>query len=125
MAERWHARLGRVLEHQLRGRQPLVLSASHPDFEQTNAIGGDLSEGTANEIGTMLEGVAQPTIGVGASQFGAAIGGGIGLQFGGMLGDQTFRVNLLGFAMGHFDFSKSFQRPWRGWIFQFNLSAGW
>ncbi|HZT75690.1 MAG TPA: hypothetical protein VFA27_03470 [Vicinamibacterales bacterium] len=46
MAERWHARLGRVLEHQLRGRQPLVLYASHPDFEQTNAIGGELSEGT-------------------------------------------------------------------------------
>ena len=46
MAERWHARLGRVLQHQLRGRQPLVLYASHPDFEQTNAIGGELSEGT-------------------------------------------------------------------------------
>src|SRR5436189_4198944 len=46
MAERWHARLQRVLGHQLRGRQPLVLYASHPDFEQTNAIEGELSEGT-------------------------------------------------------------------------------
>src|SRR2546425_9855202 len=46
MAERWHARLARILEHRLRGRQPLVLYGSHPDFEQTNAIGGDLSEGT-------------------------------------------------------------------------------
>src|SRR5579871_1271757 len=46
LAERWHARLSRVLEHQLRGRQPLVLYASHADFEQTNAIGGELSEGT-------------------------------------------------------------------------------
>src|SRR3954449_11072780 len=46
LAERWHARLERLLEHQLRGRQPLVLYASHPDFEQTNAIQGELSEGT-------------------------------------------------------------------------------
>src|SRR5262245_28072084 len=46
MAERWHARLERVLGHQLRGRQPLVLYASHADFEQTNAIAGELGEGT-------------------------------------------------------------------------------
>src|SRR6266545_2261251 len=46
MAERWHARLERMLNHQLRGRQPLVLYASHPDFEQTNAIEGELGEGT-------------------------------------------------------------------------------
>jgi outer membrane protein assembly factor BamA len=36
----------------------------------------------------------------------------------------TFRVNLLGFAVGQFDFSHPFQRPGRGWIFQFNLSPG-
>src|SRR5437667_2890146 len=46
LAERWHARLERILQHQLRGRQPLVLYASHPDFEQTNAIQGELGEGT-------------------------------------------------------------------------------
>src|SRR5919201_4363041 len=46
LAERWHARLERIFEHQLRGRQPLVLYASHPDFEQTNAIEGELGEGT-------------------------------------------------------------------------------
>src|SRR3954470_4691056 len=46
MAERWRARLGRVLSHDLSGRQPLVLYASHADFEQTNAIQGELSEGT-------------------------------------------------------------------------------
>src|SRR3954466_5379712 len=36
LAERWHARLERVLRHRLRGRQPLVLYASHTDFEQNN-----------------------------------------------------------------------------------------
>src|SRR5919199_1658222 len=46
LAERWNTRLERLLAHKLRGRQPLVLYASHPDFEQTNAIEGELSEGT-------------------------------------------------------------------------------
>src|SRR4051812_183061 len=46
MAERWRARLGRLLRHELSGRQPLVLYASHPDFEQTNAIQGGLGAGT-------------------------------------------------------------------------------
>src|SRR5262249_5389996 len=40
LAERWHARLEKLFAHQLRGRQPLVLYASHADFEQTNAIQG-------------------------------------------------------------------------------------
>ncbi len=46
LAERWYARLSRIFAHKLRGRQPLVLYASHPDFEQTNIIQGELSEGT-------------------------------------------------------------------------------
>ena len=46
MAERWNARLERVFDYQLRGRQPLILYASHVDFEQTNIISGELGEGT-------------------------------------------------------------------------------
>ena len=46
LAERWYARFSRLLGHQLSGRQPLILYASHPDFEQTNAIPGELGEGT-------------------------------------------------------------------------------
>jgi hypothetical protein len=46
MAERWYARFAQVFEHELSGRQPLILYASHPDFEQTNAIPGELGEGT-------------------------------------------------------------------------------
>src|SRR3954468_7291708 len=42
MSERRHARLEKLFQHSLRGRQPLVLYASHPDFEQTNAIAGEL-----------------------------------------------------------------------------------
>jgi hypothetical protein len=46
LAERWNTRLERVLRHQLRGRQPLVLYGSHTDFEQTTVIGGEIGEGT-------------------------------------------------------------------------------
>jgi Tol biopolymer transport system component len=46
LAERWYSRLSKVLEHDLQGRQPLILYASGPHFRQTNAIEGDLGEGT-------------------------------------------------------------------------------
>jgi hypothetical protein len=46
MAERWHARLSRTLNHQLTGRQAVVLYASHPEFEQTNVIEGMIDEST-------------------------------------------------------------------------------
>jgi len=36
----------------------------------------------------------------------------------------AFRVNLFGFAVGEFDFSRPLQRPGQGWIFQFNLIPG-
>jgi hypothetical protein len=45
MAERWHARLSRLLNHELQGRQPLILYAAHPHFQQTNII-GEIGEGT-------------------------------------------------------------------------------
>ena len=46
MAERWYSRLSTLLNHELRGRQPLILYASGPHFRQTNAIEGELGEGT-------------------------------------------------------------------------------
>ncbi|MCA1558825.1 MAG: BamA/TamA family outer membrane protein [Acidobacteria bacterium] len=46
MAERWYTRLSSLLNHELRGRQPLILYASGPHFRQTNAIPGELGEGT-------------------------------------------------------------------------------
>jgi len=45
MAERWYTRHSKIFSDTLRGRQPLILYASHPDFEQTNAIQGELGEG--------------------------------------------------------------------------------
>ena len=46
MAERWYTRLSKILEHDLRGRQPLILYASGPHFRQTNVIQGAIGEGT-------------------------------------------------------------------------------
>ena len=45
LAERWYARLSRVLEHELSSRQPLILYGSQPEFAQTNVVGGFLNEG--------------------------------------------------------------------------------
>ena len=46
MAERWYARYAHIFNHQIKGRQPIILYANHPDFAQTNAISGLISQGT-------------------------------------------------------------------------------
>ncbi len=46
MAERWYARLSRIFNHELSGRQTVILYADHPDFEQTTALSGSIDEGT-------------------------------------------------------------------------------
>ena len=46
MAERAYKRLSGVLHHQIKARVPLVLYASHTDFEQTNITPGLISIGT-------------------------------------------------------------------------------
>jgi len=46
LAERWYARLSRQLNHSMTERQPLVLYASHADFEQTNVVADQINEGT-------------------------------------------------------------------------------
>lgn len=46
MAERWYARLSKLLRHELSSRQPLVLYAAHPHFQQTNVLAGQIGEGT-------------------------------------------------------------------------------
>lgn len=44
MAERAYARLSRILNHQYRERQPIILFASHSEFQQNNVT--DIGEGT-------------------------------------------------------------------------------
>jgi len=94
MAERWYARLSKVFDHEIRSRQPLVLYASHPDFEQTNAIGGMLGEGT----GGVTEGLKRRVV----------------LPLGGTLAETD---HVLGHELVHaFQYDISAQRPSGGGI---------
>jgi Tol biopolymer transport system component len=63
LAERWYARLTRVLEHKLTGVQPLVIYASHPDFEQTNVIPGRLGESTGGVTESLRRRIVLPLAG--------------------------------------------------------------
>ncbi|MDR0787943.1 MAG: peptidase S9 [Gemmatimonadota bacterium] len=46
MAQRWYQRLSTILDHRFEARQPIVLYANHPHFQQTTTLSGDISEGT-------------------------------------------------------------------------------
>jgi Tol biopolymer transport system component len=46
MAERSYSRLSRILGHDFEERKPIILYASHSEFQQTNALPGLISEGT-------------------------------------------------------------------------------
>jgi Tol biopolymer transport system component len=63
MAERWYARFTRLLNHPLRGRQPVIIYASHPEFEQTNAIAGALGEGTGGVTEVLKRRIVLPLAG--------------------------------------------------------------
>lgn len=46
MAERSYNRLSRILQHRFSDKIPIILYASHTDFQQTNVLPGFISEGT-------------------------------------------------------------------------------
>lgn len=60
MIERWYSRLTRVLEHEFEERQPLILYASHPHFQQTVALGGDINEGTGGVTEAFKQRIIMP-----------------------------------------------------------------
>ena len=63
MAERWYARLSRLLDHELTSRQPLILYDSHPAFEQTNAIFGQIGEATGGVTEALKRRIVLPLAG--------------------------------------------------------------
>ncbi|HEX2191423.1 MAG TPA: BamA/TamA family outer membrane protein [Longimicrobiaceae bacterium] len=63
MAERWYARLSRILDHRFEDRQPLVLYASHPHFQQTVTTGGEIGEGTGGFTEAFKRRVVMPLAG--------------------------------------------------------------
>ena len=63
MAERWYGRLSRAFQHEFK-KKPLILYADHPDFQQTNVIGDQLSEGTGGVTESIRTRVIMPMTGV-------------------------------------------------------------
>jgi Tol biopolymer transport system component len=63
LAERWYARLSRVLRHELGSRQPIILYAAHPHFQQTNTLEGDIGEGTGGVTESAKRRVIMPFAG--------------------------------------------------------------
>lgn len=63
MAERWYARLSRLFNHELSGRQVVILYADHPDFEQTTALLGAIDEGTGGVTEAFKRRVVLPMAG--------------------------------------------------------------
>ena len=64
IAERWQTRLSTLFNHQLSKRKPILLYADQPDFEQTNAVGEQLSEGTGGVTESLRDRLIMPLTGV-------------------------------------------------------------
>jgi Tol biopolymer transport system component len=60
MAERWYARLSRILDYELSERQPVILYGSHPEFQQTNVLTGEIGEGTGGVTEAFKQRVVMP-----------------------------------------------------------------
>jgi Tol biopolymer transport system component len=63
LAERWRARLGRFFQHDLRGRQAVILYAAPAHFRQTNAVDGILGEGTGGVTEALRRRIVLPMAG--------------------------------------------------------------
>ncbi|PMP94627.1 MAG: hypothetical protein C0168_08495 [Candidatus Aminicenantes bacterium] len=60
MAERWYARYSRIFNHELKGRQPLILYGSSPEFQQTTVIPEVMGEGTGGVTETFKRRIVLP-----------------------------------------------------------------
>jgi hypothetical protein len=63
MAERWYSRLSGIMRQQF-NRKPLVFYADHPDFEQTNVIGGFIDQSTGGVTESGRNRVVMPFTGI-------------------------------------------------------------
>ena len=63
MAERWYDRHSRTFLREFQKRKPLIFYANSPDFQQTNAVQGQLGQGTGGVTESIKERVIMPQIG--------------------------------------------------------------
>lgn len=64
MAERWYQRHSRTFLHEFGERKPIIFYADDADFHQTNAISGELGEGTGGVTEALKERVIMPFTGL-------------------------------------------------------------
>lgn len=64
MLERWRERFAKVLNHDLRKPQPIILYANHADFQQTNVISGIISQGTGGVTEGLKNRIVLPLTGI-------------------------------------------------------------
>jgi hypothetical protein len=63
MLERWYQRQSSLLRNEFT-KKPVILYANHPDFQQTNVIGGTISEGTGGVTESGRTRIVLPLTGV-------------------------------------------------------------
>jgi len=63
MGERWYERFARLFQHEFEQPKPIILYADHPDFQQTNTLSGQLSEGTGGVTESLKNRVIMPLTG--------------------------------------------------------------
>ncbi|HZJ00502.1 MAG TPA: hypothetical protein VFD22_07550, partial [Gemmatimonadaceae bacterium] len=64
IAERWETRLSALFGHQLTKRKPILIYADQPDFQQTNAVSDQLTEGTGGVTEALRDRLIMPLTGV-------------------------------------------------------------
>lgn len=64
MAERWYQRHSRTFLHEFGERKPIIFYADDADFHQTNAISGEIGEGTGGVTEAIKERVIMPFTGI-------------------------------------------------------------
>ena len=63
MAERWYSRHSRTFLREFTERKPIIFYANDADFQQTNAIGGSIGQGTGGVTESLKERVIMPLTG--------------------------------------------------------------
>ena len=63
MGERWYERFARLFQHEFEQPKPIILYADHPDFQQTNTLSGQLSEGLGGVTESLKNRVIMPLTG--------------------------------------------------------------
>jgi hypothetical protein len=64
MMERWYERFVKIFDRTLSADQPVIIYANHPDFQQTNVIGGLIPQGTGGVTEGLMNRIVLPLTGI-------------------------------------------------------------